>query len=249
MPAAFLFSAPLSDALFLALTLASVYLMRKRQYPFASIVGFFAALTRAPGILIAVPLCFELVGNVVREYKENHKNHHWWIRQIKDVLFLLLIPCGFLLYLHLNFVVTGNALTFLTYQRAHWHQRPGWFFVTVNTQMDNLLENLSLGGNLRLAIGLWMPNLVYIITSLGLVTVAQTRMRASYIAYFIAYFLVCVGATWLLSAPRYLTACFPLALALGVLTEKREVDGLVTILCVGLMLAYLAAYVHQWYVY
>ncbi len=249
LPAAFLFSAPLSDALFLTLSLACVYLMRRRHYAFASIFGFLAAFTRAPGVLLLAPLCFELVGDIIRGARENRKNRVWILRQSGNAASLLLIPCGLLLYLYVNYTVTGNPLMFLTYQSTHWHQNLGWFFSTVNTQTENLINNLSAGGNIKLALGLWLPNLLYIFAALGLLTAAQKKLRASYVAYFIAYFVVCMGATWLLSAPRYLTACFPLALSVGALTEKRWVDVLATLACLGLMLLYMAAYVHQWYVY
>lgn len=249
LPAAFLLSAPLSDALFLTLTLAGIYTMRKRRYAIASLFGFLAAFTRAPGILLFVPLCIELVGDIIRGRKTYAGQRGWKRKQLLNALSLLLIPCGFLLYLYINYAVTGNPFMFLTYQSANWHQNLGWFFSTVNMQIENLVQNLSAGGNIRLAFGLWLPNLVYIFAALGIIIAVQQKMRASYVAYFIAYFLVCVGATWLLSGPRYLTACFPLALAMGVLTGKREANWVATILCVGLMLAYLAAYVHQWYVY
>lgn len=249
LPAAFLFSAPLSEALFLTLTLSGIYMMRKRRYAIASIFGFFAAFTRAPGVLLFVPLCIELVGDIIRGRKEQGGQRGWKRKQLFNALSLLLVPCGLLLYLYINYAVTGNALMFLTYQNTHWHQSLGWFFSTANIQMENLMLNLSAGGNIQLVLGLWLPNLVYVFAALGIVTAAQKRMRASYVAYFIAYFVVCVGATWLLSGPRYLSACFPLALAMGVLTEKREANWVATILCVGLMLAYMAAYVHQWYVY
>ena len=58
-----------------------------------------------------------------------------------------------------------------------------------------------------------------------------------------------MGATWLLSAPRYLTAAFPLALALGAITEKKSVDRIATIVCIVLFVLYMLAFVNQWYVY
>ena len=58
-----------------------------------------------------------------------------------------------------------------------------------------------------------------------------------------------MGATWLISGPRYLTACYPLALSLGALTKKRWADILASALCIAGLLYYLFAYVNQWYVY
>ena len=88
-----------------------------------------------------------------------------------------------------------------------------------------------------------------ILASLGIVLAAQQKLRASNVAYFIAYYAVCMGATWLLSAPRYLTAAYPLALALGALTEKKWADRLATGVCILLFVLYLIAFVNQWYVY
>ena len=136
---------------------------------------------------------------------------------------------------------------FLVYQKEHWHQQMGWFFATAATQVKSALSTFS--ENRDMVLGLWIPNLVYLFASLGLITAAQKKLRASNVAYFLVYYLVCMGATWLLSAPRYLTACYPLAMALGVLTEKKWADWLATILCLLLFLYYLFAYVNQWYVY
>ena len=49
--------------------------------------------------------------------------------------------------------------------------------------------------------------------------------------------------------PRYLTAAYPLALALGALTQKKWADRLATVVCVVLFVLYLIAFVLQWYVY
>ena len=43
------------------------------------------------------------------------------------------------------------------------------------------------------------------------------RLRPSYGAYFLVYFAVAMGCSWLLSGPRYLAVCFPLAFALQTL--------------------------------
>ena len=100
-----------------------------------------------------------------------------------------------------------------------------------------------------MAFGLWLPNIVYTLASLGIVIAAQKRLRASNTAYFIAYFTVTMGATWLLSGPRYLTACYPLALSLAALTRKRWADILASGLCIVGLCYYLFAFVNQWYVY
>ena len=42
----------MSDSLFLLLTVACVYLARRKLYAAACVVGFFASFTRIPGVLL-----------------------------------------------------------------------------------------------------------------------------------------------------------------------------------------------------
>ncbi len=247
LPASFLFSAPLSDSLFLLLTVAGVYAVRKNLYPVAGIIGFLAAFTRMPGVLLFAPACFELVGTIIRERPAQGKNRTWQLKMTGNALSLLFIPAGLLLYLYVNYRVTGSATMFLTYQSEHWHQQLGWFFGTMGTLVNSATGSFS--DNIRMVWGLWLPNIVYLFAALGIVIAAQNKLRASNVAYFIAYYAVCMGATWLLSGPRYLTAAYPLALALGAITEKKSVDRIATAVCIALFVLYLLAYVNQWYVY
>lgn len=247
LPASFLFSAPMSDSLFLLLSVACVYTARKRLYPIAGVIGCFAAFTRMPGILLAVPVCFELVGEIIRGGPAHRNDANWKWRMTANALSLLLIPIGLLAYLYVNYRVTGNALMFLIYQREQWHQQLGWFFSSAATIVNNATTAFT--GNTQMLWGLWIPNILYLFGALGLVAAAQNKLRASNVAYFLVYYAICMGATWLLSAPRYLTAAYPLALALGALTKKKWADRLATIICLVFFLFYLYAFVDQWYVY
>lgn len=79
---------------------------------------------------------------------------------------------------------------------------------------------------------------------------AARRMRSSYTGYFIAYFIMAVGPTWLLSAPRYLTAAFPVAIALSALTGgKRRYDIIATVVCIIGFILFMSANVLGWPVY
>ena len=251
LPASFLFSAPLSDSLFLLLSVACVLAVRKRLYPLAGVVGFFASFTRMPGILLVVPFLFEFIGELIREQPlhpgAKASDRRWRLSMAGNALSVLLIPAGLLAYCYVNYRVSGNALMFLTYQREHWHQQLGWFFGSTATIVHNATTNFA--DNTAMLWGLWIPSILFLFGSISLVTAAQNKLRASNVAYFLAYFAVCMGATWLLSAPRYLTAAYPLALALGMLTQKRWANRLATAVCIALFVLYLIAFVFQWYVY
>ena len=58
-----------------------------------------------------------------------------------------------------------------------------------------------------------------------------------------------MGATWLLSAPRYLAALIPLPLALAALSHRPRTDHILTALLTPLSLLYLVAFALDWQVY
>ena len=288
LPAAFLLSAPMSDGLFLLLSIAVMLLARKKRYLFACLLGGLAAFTRVLGVLLLLPVAIELWGEAVRAHAQGGKGMRYFLVRAAA---LLLIPLGLAGYLYVNYAVTGNAFTFLIYQHEHWSQGMGWFFDTAAYQTDYLLKTFF--RDKPAAFGLWIPNLLFLLLVPVGILAAQRRqvpahvsvravasaetvensqefsgdtpadqpaeqileperpplLRASYTAYFLAYYCIGMGATWLLSAPRYLTCCFPLSIALAALSKKRAVAWpLYALLFIG-QIAYLWAYVAGWPVY
>src|SRR6266480_5116349 len=59
-PTAFFFFAAYNESLFLFLTASSFLAMRRQKWWLAAILGFFAALTRAAGLLLVIPYLYEL---------------------------------------------------------------------------------------------------------------------------------------------------------------------------------------------
>ena len=74
-------------------------------------------------------------------------------------------------------------------------------------------------------------------------------MRPRYVAWFIGYYVVAIGTTWLLSAPRYLIACIPVPLALSIVAKGRKNEIAATVTCAVLALLYLCAFVLRWQVW
>lgn len=247
-PATVLFSAPMSDSLFLLLTLLTVYLARKKRYVFGSAIGFFAALTRLPGVLLVIPLLFECIADwasVLRSGVSEDKKQI--LKRIAQLLSAFIVPLGFGVYLFINRNLSGDWFKFLEYQQSNWHQGMGWFFATAEYQTRYAIDAVS--ADMTDFLGLWLPNLLAIFGPLALVAGAAKKIRPSYIAYFIAYFVVTVGATWLLSAPRYMAAAFPALLGLALIADCKWKDALLTLLLGLCSLGYLAAFLLHWPVY
>ena len=238
LPGSFFFAAPMSESLFLLLSLGCVYTARRERWLAAGLLGGLASFTRSPGITLAVPLGWELL----------RKGGGLPGRTLLRWGTVLLVPAGFGAYCLICRAVTGDALRWMVYQREHWHQSPGLFFRTAAYQTRYVLERLG-EEDYPLALGLWLPNLLCSFGALGAAAAAGKGLRPGYTAYFLAYFALAVGATWLLSAPRYMTALFPVALALGELSRDRRRDGALTAALGGAWTLYALLFAARWQVW
>ena len=159
----------------------------------------------------------------------------------------MIVPLGFAAYCLINYTVAGDAFKFMEYQRVHWHQQLGWFFNTAAYQTENALATAA--DNPAFFFGLWLPNLLAQLLALVIMILAEKKLRASYTAYFIAYFVVTMGATWLLSAPRYLAAMLSLPAALAALSPKKRTERILLVLSVLFFIAYFAVFLLRWQVW
>ena len=234
LPGAFFFAAPMSESLFLLCCVSCLYLARKGKLLPACLLGAYAAFTRSLGITLLVPLVLELV-RIRRKIR------------FADCASLLLVPLGFAAYLLINQQVAGNPFQFLIYQSEHWHQNLGLFFSTAAYQTNYAIGSLQ--NKPHNFWGLWLPNLIASLGALILMILAGKKLRGSWMVWFVPYYFIAIGATWLLSAPRYLLVFFPLSEAVSVLTEKKGARTVVFLLLSILSYLYFLAYLLRWQVY
>jgi len=247
LPGIFFFAAPMSESLFLLCSVSCVYFARKRKWPIACLFGGYAAFTRSLGLVLLVPVVFEFINYMVNKEFLNGKRKHIVLRELLNTASVLLIPLGFGVYCYINYKVSGDPFKFLYYQKEHWGQETGWFFNTASYQTDRLIAEFS--DDLNVMLGLWLPNLVSSFSALAVMFFSAKKLRPSYTAYALAYFVVAIGATWLLSAPRYLAALFVLPAGLAVLTENRRTDTILTVACTAASVFYLYAFIMRWQVW
>lgn len=265
LPGAFFFAAPMSESLFLLLSVSSIYLLRKKDWFAACVLAGAAAFTRTLGLVLLVPVLFEMITDSVetaaREQasKASHEETSGKAQHISDNKKLLLrnaakywnlifILFGFGCYLFINYQASGNPFQFLIYQKEHWSQSLGFFFNTAAYQIDYARGTLQ-AQDYQYLLGLWLPNLTCIFLSLILMLVAVKKLRPAYTAYFLIYYVIAIGATWLLSAPRYLSTLFPIPMALAAVSEKRWLDAALTIGLTIFFVLYAYMFVNRWGVY
>lgn len=254
MPGAFFLVAPLSESLFLLLSVSCLYALRRRRFLTAGLLGALAAFTRSTGVVLLVLALWEAARALratppgTRPRLPRALRRPGCLRRYAPLAAALLIPLGFAAYCGINAAVAGNPLQFLVYQREHWHQGLGLFFNTAAYQMGYAVESFR-SLSLDRALGLWTPSLLCGFGSLALMVWAAPRLRASDTAYFMGYYAVAMGATWLLSAPRYLLVALPLTLALTARAHDRRWDSLLTISLTLFQVVYAWLFVNHWCVY
>ena len=247
LPGAVFYAAPMTESLFLLLSVSCVYFARRRRFAAAGLMGGLAAFTRSVGLVLLAPLCYELIADAL-ERRPSGMGGRERGRLALSAAAVLLVPAGFGAYCLVCRAVSGDPFRFLVYQREHWNQSLGYFFNTAAYQM-NYAAIAWQDGDMERLFGLRLPNLLCIFGSLALMTAAARRLRPSYTAYFIGYFVVAIGTTWLLSGPRYLSVVFPLSFAVAGYTESRRADNAVTIAFTVLYVLYMYVLVMRWQVW
>ena len=218
LPGAIFYSVPMSESLFLLLTVSGIYFARVQKWHLAGMCGMLSAAARSAGVLVIVPLVAELAMQFdwsgFRPFRDPQERK----RLIVNALWILPVPLGILYYLLLNLMLTGSMFTFMEYQKYYWGQGMTWFFSGLADQLNQLLHDPE-GMAVRQG---W--NLIVGFASLTLMAFSAKKMRASYTLWFILYFAFSYGASRLLSGPRYMTVFFPLAIAIVQLSEgKKEI--------------------------
>src|SRR5208337_1787294 len=114
-PTAYFLSAPYTEGLFFALLIASIYYARLGKWQFAGLISFLAALTRIEGLLLLPVLLVEYFHQKGWKPKKTDLN----------ILWIFLTLAGSLIYLNINYQITGNPFTFISKQATHWDVKFG----------------------------------------------------------------------------------------------------------------------------
>ena len=114
-PVSYFFSVPMTESIFLFLTVASFYAAKRERWWAAGVFGLFASATRITGVLL-LPSLLLLSWQM---YRSLH---------VRKILGLLLIPFGLAAYSFYCWRMTGDALAF-THASAAWGRKPSIFFL------------------------------------------------------------------------------------------------------------------------
>jgi hypothetical protein len=178
-----------SESLFLALTLGCLLAARLDRWAIAGLLGAGACLTRVNGLVLVPVLAVE----VWLDYREKRRIDLRW-------LWLAIVPLGFLVYLWLNYHVTGDFFAFSKIMSEHWYKKftPPWVGIR-DLWLRALGENVNEGLNEFLGVVLTTFCTVW----------SWLRLRPSYATWITLNWLLINSTTFVLSVPRYTLTLFP----------------------------------------
>jgi Gpi18-like mannosyltransferase len=215
--------------LFLTLVIGAFYFARTKSWLLAGICGQLACMTRINGLF----LIFALLCEIFCEYRDTKRFNRNW-------LWLLLIPTGFLFYLIINYSVTGDAFSFMTYQKEHWSKSLDYPWKGIKETFNSMMyrkpeESVMVGFHELFFVGLGFAATVF----------SWLKQRKSYAVWMTLNWLLFVSTSFLLSVPRYTLALFPMFMIFASLSERHySVKVLITvwsILFLGLFTALFSA--------
>lgn len=222
-PVSYFFSVPLTEALFLMLTVTSFYAAKKENWWAAGAIGAFASAARVNGVIL-LPALLILSWQMYRSL------------QIKKILGLVLVPVGLWAFMLYSWWASGDALAFRT-AVARWGRKTDFFltaFVKYLIHPHTIIEpwnfNLLNAGSALLC--------------LVCVYFLLRRREWALAAYgFMAIFLP-LSSGILQSLDRYALVVFPMYLGLAMVAKSERADTtirFVFVILLGIMTALFAA--------
>lgn len=239
-PFAFFFASIHTESLFLLLSLASFYFIRKHRYPLAGLFGALAALTRMQGVFLAVVALAEYC---LTEHPLSKLRRHAWRELWRDLwgklFWIACMALGVGVYLLLNYVVAGDPFRFLTYQRQHWYQG----FAPFTTSLYKLWQGALHPTKEYLAYTTWGPQVALFAFCVAVLLYGARRLPPVWTLYFLICLLLNYSLNNPLSCCRYIACAFPLPAALAMGAEKRPGAGRFLLVSYGVLQGvYLFAY-------
>jgi hypothetical protein len=232
-PTAYFLHAPYTESLFLAFVIGSVFAARKEQWWLAGTLGALSWMTRPNGI-VAIPVLAAEAGYQL--WKTKRWNWQW--------LWIGLVPLGFVVYLLVNWHVTGDPFAALGMRKALTFNSLAWPWAglrgAIGIMMDWKPGQSEMVGTQELLFGL-----------LGLVctVVSWFKLRPVYAMWMTGSWLLFASVTFLESMPRYTLTMFPIFILFGLVGANRFWRVVITVWSILFLALFTSLYVRGWWAF
>lgn len=233
-PYSFFLSAVYTESTFMAACFACIFYMRQKKWLYAGIAGSFASFCRTQGILLIIPVVFEILLDIKEKYNLENNDKKKKVK-IKNKLFnnaylwTGLIPLGYGFYLLVNKVVTGDWFKYLEHQKTYWRQT-FTFFPKVFVHLLGAFNYVAYMDMRNIVT--WGTQIVAFFVAIVLIIVNSKKIRTSYLVYGLFQIVVSYSAAFLMSGSRYLIGAFPIFISAALLSENEHIDRLLTFFCI-----------------
>ncbi len=207
-PYALFFFIGYSESLFLLLSLAIFFFLhrgRTLDWWLAGLCGFLAALTRATGIVLAIPFLVILIQRFW-PYQTSLRTH--WRPLLNAILPMTLIPLGLLLYMIYLYIIMGDPLAFSTWEARTW----GRYLTFPWTGIINDIQSLLL---LKHNFSSNLMDLLFTLIPMITLLIGWKRLPLDYSLFALTMMLFSLSAPIqgldypLAGSPRFMLVIFP----------------------------------------
>lgn len=204
-PVSYFFSLPLTESLFLMLTVSSFLFAKRERWWSAGVAGALSSATRASGILL-LPVLLLMYWQARKRFRPFQA----------DALAPLLVPTGLLCYMLYLRSITGNAFAFKDAMSA-WGRKVGFFFTPLFDYLWQPSEIASHWNFKFLNFGAAVCVLIC-----GLVLLKRREFVLA--LYTLSSVLLALSTTLLQSQARYAMVVFPAYMVLARAGRRERVD-------------------------
>jgi hypothetical protein len=207
-PSSYVFSLPLTESLFLLLSVGSIFAAERQRWIASGVLAGFTSATRVTGILLLAPLALLAWGSL---------RAAGWKSKFRSAC-LLFAPIGLLAYMLYLGQLTGNPFAFRDVQQA-WGRALGM------RQLVRAVVDYAVSPGLVAAS--WdfrLLNVAALLLALAAALVLAVRRDWALSAYTFVSVLVPLATGSLQSMNRYIVVLFPIVLVLGLVGRRPLVD-------------------------
>jgi Gpi18-like mannosyltransferase len=222
-PVSYFFSVPVTESLFVLVTVASFYAAKRERWWLAGVIGLLASATRVTGVFL-LPALLVFNWQMYRSL------------QLKKILGLFLIPFGLFAYMFYSWWLSGNAWAFRD-AVGYWGRKPSFF-------LSGIVKYLI---HPHQVIEPWNFNLLNVASALlcfvSIYILIRRREWALAFYTFVSIFLA-LSSNLMQSVDRYTMGFFPVFMGLAIVARGEKLDQsirYVFITTLGIMTALYAA--------
>jgi hypothetical protein len=228
-PTSYFFSRPGPEALFLFLSVASLYYAKRNRWIIAGILAALIAITRIQGVLLLPALLFIYF----KAYTSSRRHD-------LGALSLLLVPISWCCFMGYLYFLTGNPLASFDIQKA-WGNGSSYPFHPIVSYISEPSVISYYGWDLSLVSFIFVVGAV----ALTLMMIKDKSIPREYLIYTLLSMLIVVSKIDLNGSLRYILAIFPLYLMLSlIIRNRKDMYNLVFYAFASLQMFYVVSLIH-----